>query len=181
MIQYLCPLWCSLIIGLLTSCQIQIYGLTTGVELLTQEERQKVVSTTLPIDSLTADGKVYVVSVDKIKEYTSGGDTVLVYTWVPGCTSEQCTLPSAIERYCQRQNYKCLFLLISITSTDCFAAFDAQHTPLIMPDFSPYGTKYKWKYYPLFTQDMIGKEHDYDIWLFADGRYLKSVRLEELH
>lgn len=170
------------LMGLLSLCMTscQIYGLTTGINLLSEQDRQKVENTTLPIDSLTADGKVHIVSMEQIKDYIACSDTVLVYTWVPGCTSDQCTLPSVIEQYCDRRHYKCLMLLISFTSADCFSLYDARHTPLIMPDFSQYGTKYKSKYYPLFTQDMIGKDHDYDIWLFQNGKFLQSVRLEEL-
>ena len=169
-------LFCFMAFGL-TSCQI--YGLTSGVELLSKEDQQKVISTNNPIDSLTADGNVYVVSIPQIKDYIAKSDTLLVYHWVPGCTASQCVLPSFIEHYCDSHDYKCLLLLISFTSTNCFSIYDAKHSPLIMPDFSIYGTKYKSKYYSLFNVDMTGRD-DYDIWLFANGKYVKSLKVENL-
>lgn len=161
-----------------SSCQI--YGITTGINLLSQQDKQRVVYSNVSIDSLYSDGNVHIVSIDRIKEYTQKDDTIVVYTWVPGCSSDQCVLPSAIEDYCQQRHFKCLILLVSFTSTNCFSLYDAKETPLIMPDFSIYNTKYKSKYYPLFNKEMVGNERDYDIWIFAGGRYLKSVRLEEL-
>ena len=59
-----------ILMGLLSLCMTscQIYGLTTGINLLSEQDRQKVEDTTLPIDSLTADGKVHIVSMEQIKD-----------------------------------------------------------------------------------------------------------------
>ena len=160
----------------LNSCII--YGLTTGIDLLPDDERAKVIASDAPIDSLTADGNVHIVSIQRIKDFIARGDTVIAYSWVPGCSSDQCVPPSFIERICDEHGYKLLLLITDFCSTS-FTINDARHTPLIMPDFSIYGSKYTWKYLPRFNMDMVGREDDYDNWMFAGGRYIKSLRIED--
>ena len=159
----------------LNSCQI--YGLTTGLNLLPDDERAKVIESTAPIDSLTADGLCHIVSVQQIKDFIANGDTVVAYTWVPGCTSDQCIPPSFIERICDDRGYKLLLLLPGFGPTS-FTINDARHTPLLLPNYSIYGSKYRWKYLPRFNMDMTGRD-DYDFWMFANGQYIKSLRIED--
>lgn len=162
----------------LTSCQI--YGVTNGIGQLPKEYRERLVETDAPIDSLIADGNIYIVSVDRIKEFLANNDTVLMYSWVPGCSSSQCVLPSFIERYCDVHNYKCLIWYSYLCGSESFTMYDAQHVPCLLPDFSIYGSKYHWKYFKRFCNDMIGLDWSETNWLFAGGKYVKSLRVEDM-
>lgn len=56
------------------------------------------------LDSLVYDGKVYVITMEQLKEHLAKHDTSLVYAWSPYCHGSACCYPPMFEDYCKNHN-----------------------------------------------------------------------------
>ena len=100
----------------LTSCVITFPG--TRYKHLTEDQKKRVVLCKAPIDSLTNDGKVYLVTIEQMQKFLNSKNRVLIYEYASFCQSEHCVNPAVIENECAKVGVK--FCIVSVSYEDIF-------------------------------------------------------------
>lgn len=160
---------------LLSACSIS--GIFTDYNQLTQEEKEKVVKCTEDISKINDFNKLYVVNVAQIKQFITEKQNVVVYSYVPFCTSKNCISPKTLIDDMKAKGYSTL--IVSDTYADAFISVGSNF-PLLMIDNTVYKTKLRGKYTELFHKDLLGvplKSINYASYhLFQNGKYVKSYQ-----
>jgi len=123
-----CILYMILFLGLfaITSCVV-IFP-STRYENLTEDQKNRVVVCHSPIDSLTNDGNVYLVTIHQLQEFLESQDKVLIYEYASFCQSENSVDPSIVERACTKAGVR--FCLVSVSYEGIFST-SVQNTPIL--------------------------------------------------
>ena len=127
-----------IIMGLLslTSCIITFPG--TRYKHLTEDQKKKVVVCNAPIDSLTNDGNVYMVTIDQIQKFLKTNNRVLIYEYASFCQSDNCLNPAVVENECIKEGIR--FCIVSVSYEDIFN-ISVQNTPILAIEPTALGKK----------------------------------------
>ena len=117
-----------IIIGIstLTSCVITYPG--RRYKHLTEDQKKRVVVCSAPIDSLTNDGKVYLVTIEQMQEFLKSKNRVLIYEYASFCQSDYCVNPAVIENECTKAGVR--YCIVSVSYEDIFN-ISVQNTPIL--------------------------------------------------
>lgn len=150
-----------------------------GYKELSAEERAKIVKCENGIDDCLGSGaNVYAIRAEQLLEYlgTRRG-TVLVYEYIPFCTSKNCKSPVSIENLCKNKGMECVVVSCSYERLNLLESL--QGAPLVV-DYEAYGTHNYQKLARLFFDRLTGttqKARNYAGYhLFKDGKYIKSFK-----
>lgn len=154
-----------------TSCVIN----GSGYDLLSKEDRMKVKTCVDPIDSLNADGNIYMITAQQLKDCLVGRDWAVVYDWAPWCSAEACVLPSDAEDICKDAGYD--FFFVSETYDETGRAAGVK-SPVLVINREYYNTDNYKRYRRLFLEELTGKSIKslgYGRFLvFRHGEYVRS-------
>ena len=90
------------LLGWLTGL-IHING--SGYADLTPEQRQRVLKCHHPIDEVRNDGNLYQINHQQVADLIKRKHNVVVYLYLPFCSSEDCISPIEAERVCTQKGY----------------------------------------------------------------------------
>ena len=164
----------AVVIAALQSC-ISINP--NGYEMLSAEQRAKVVRPNRPIEELTRCDTIYIVNDSIVRDFLRDKDLAIVCCYLTICTSEYCLRPDLIHRNLQ----DCGLPFVMIAG-DYYCARDYNvNYPFITIDSDHYKTKrYNRSIKRLFLALGCGDNWWHDYTLFRHGEYLGSGRsLEE--
>jgi len=144
----------------------------SGYESLTDAQKGKVVRCESSIGRLGNGHSVYQITVAQLKEYLDKQDSVIVYEYLPFCSSENCVSPILAEKLCTSKGYS--FCLVATTYDGLFGIGELHH-PILAIDFAQYHTNNYKKYGRAFYKELTGKslsERGYGRYhLFVKGKY----------
>ena len=147
-----------------------------GYNTLTPSQKELVVETMHPIDSLRPDGKVYLVSAEQMKEYIAQHQKVVVYEFGAYCHSDNCISPPLAEDICHRKGYDFCLLLDSFSH---FLEFSVISSPVLAPNPKAFGLKQTQlcieKMMDELTDHHLGKEDYVRFYVFENGHYVKNL------
>lgn len=159
----------------LTSCQIS--GLTTGYNLLSQQQKERVVNYKGSIDSISDYSCVYNITAEQVKDYVSTHKKVLVYDYTPFCKAPSCIAPNLLLNSCKRKGID--LLVVANIYDEIFLHVD-KGFPMLMMDATAYNTKWRWKYDNRFIYALIGRlpkeVRDASYHYFNNGKYIGSYQ-----
>jgi hypothetical protein len=120
----------------LTSCVVTFPG--TRYKHLTEDQKKRVVVCNAPIDSLTNDGNVYLVTIEQMQKFLKSKDRVLIYEYASFCQSDYCLNPAAIENECTKAGVQCC--IVSVSYEDVFN-ISVRNTPILAIEPTTLGKK----------------------------------------
>lgn len=156
-----------------TSCVIAIND--AGYRFLPSEQKQRVVKCDRPIDSLRYDGKVYQVDAAMVRKYVESRGDVIVYDYLPFCSSEYCINPKAAEQICREHGYTLCLVLGSYNNMSIVPELGV---PVLAIDTEAYGTNNYKRLGRKFGDELTGTEYKTrgygSFHRFSHGRYVKT-------
>lgn len=164
----------TLLIGLcIVSC---IHLNENGYNQLSLSQKELVIETTHPIDSLPSDGKVYLVSAEQMKAYIGQHKKVVVYEFGAYCHSMNCISPDVAESISHKKGYVLCLLLDSFSH---FLEFPKINSPVLAPNPEVFGLKQTQscidKMIDELTDHKLGKEDYGRYYVFENGQYLRNI------
>lgn len=139
---------------LMSSCGVvQIGGLTSGYNSLTNEQKQHVKHYASSANAET--GVVYKVSAEQIKDCIKKEKNVLVYDFTPWCRGERCINPMQLGYYCKNKG---LSLYVIANAYDNLLDYDLQAMRYFVIDEETCGTKRRDKYIRVFYDELTQVE-----------------------
>jgi hypothetical protein len=165
-----------------------ITGLSSGYSRLSEEHKKQVVflDTKDNVCEVEKDGKIYAITGDQLHKCIETKEIVMVYSWVPHCTSSSCYLLSYVQSYCDSHGFTLYVIASYYDTTRMFIEQENISLPLFSPNEKYYKTKYRNRYTKLFMKDLIKDEKLVkEIWyknmlIFNYGKLTTySLRLEE--
>lgn len=148
---------------------------TSGYRQLSEEARNRVLKCDMPIDSLRHDGFAYQVKVGQIADFISNHTNVIVYEYIPYCSSKYKLSLKDFEAKCLQLGYKpCAiyteyYQLFNNESVDC---------PVLVIDQQVFGTDNVLKYSKAFFDQLTNtkmKDRGYGcFYVFVNGNFKKA-------
>ena len=120
----------------LTSCVITFPG--TRYKHLSEDQKKRVIACNTPIDSLTNDGNVYLVTINQMQKFLESQYKVLIYEYASFCQSDYCVNPAVVENECTRAGIQ--FCIVSVSYEDVFN-ISVQNTPILAIEPTSLGKK----------------------------------------
>jgi len=132
-------------------------GLTSAYSHLSEEHKNKIVflATEDKVCELEKDDKIYAITGDQLYKCIETQENVMIYNWVPHCTSAGCYLLSYVQSYCDSNGYTLYVVAAYYDSTRIFNEQENVSLPLFSANEKYYKTKYRNKYTKLFMKDLI--------------------------
>ena len=163
---------------LFPSCgMIVVHGFNSGYNLLTDEEKERVIRCDCPIEELENDGNVYVVDTAQMRAYLQRHDSVMVYDWSPGCPADHCISLPLFESLCKSHGVTSC-IVQEYMRFDSLPSRDKVASPILFIDKSMYDTDRCDKYTDRFYGQLTGttmKERGYGRFhLFVKGGYVDT-------
>lgn len=147
----------------------------SGYKRLSENEKARVKKCTTAIDSLTADGNIYQITVAQMREYLSHRNNVIIYQYATYCHSTFCINPIAAQQICREHGYE--FCLL-IDTYDYLERIPAMDVPILAIDQTPYNTDKTPKYCDGFFDALTGvtdKVRGYGRFFhFQQGRFINE-------
>ena len=147
-----------------------------GYRMLSQSQKSKIIECSLPIDSLSYDGNVYLVSVEKMRDYISHHTKVLIYEYGAYCKSDFCISPRLAEEKSHAKGYDFCLLL---DSYDYLLQFPKTKTPVLAPDPASFGLEptkaCSDKMFKELSDNHLKKEDYGRFYVFKEGQYVKNI------
>lgn len=165
---------CALILCLvLTSCTVS--GLTTGYNLLSKQQKERVVDYRGSIDSISDYSYVYAITVEQVKDYISKHKKVLVYDYTPFCKTPSCIVPNLVINSCKSKG---IDVLVIANIYDGIFLYVDKGFPMLMINAKELGTNWRWKYtnqfYYSLTSRMLKEANYASFHYFNNGTYVGS-------
>lgn len=171
----LMALMCFLLMCSLTAC-ISVKGLNSGYNKLSSGEKKLIVDYAGKVEELGASDSIYRISAKQLREYIQCHESVIVYEYLPYCSSEDCINPLELERYCKDKNYK----LCVVTSVyDGIFGLKGLSVPVLAINNDYYGTnlqiKYTRRFYDELTETDFKERGDGRFHYFQNGRFVRTM------
>lgn len=147
-----------------------------GYNQLAPSQKERVVESMLPIDSLPSDGKVYLVSVAQMKDYIRNHQKVIIYEYGAYCHSENCLSPQSAEDISLLKGYDFCLLLDSFSH---FLEFPMTVSPVLASNPESFGLKQGHSCIELMINELterhLGKNDYGRFYVFKDGHFVGSI------
>lgn len=163
------------------SC-VRVKGLYSGYNHLSSREKEQVVDYNGSIDSLVASDSVYRISARQLLEYVQAHENVIVYDYLPYCSSKDCVSPLVLEQYCRASNYN---LCVVASVYDDLFGLGGLSVPVLVINNGSYGTNMQVRYTRRFYSELTGVDDsergDKRYLYFNKGRFVKAFEnIEEM-
>lgn len=159
----------------LTAC-ISVKGVSSGYKKLSPDEKKLIVDYAGKVENLKASDSIYRISAKQLIEYIRLHENVIVYEYLPYCSSENCINPLEFEKYCSARNYK------SCVVTSVYdGIFDLKGLtiPILAINNDDYGTDIQIRYTRRFYDELTGtdsKERGCGRFhYFRNGKYIRTL------
>ena len=161
----------TLILCALSSCgMIQIGGLTSGYQSLTDRQKQQVKALSSSMDAITDRGYVYKVSVQQVQDYIQKKKDVLIYNFTPWCSGDNCINPIMLNKLCEQNG---VTLCVIANAYDDLFRYNLNTLQYFVIDEQSCGTKKRNKYIRVFFDALTQVEEKVrgygSYLLFRDG------------
>lgn len=157
---------------LLDSCVV--VGFKSGLKALNEEQKARVKRADKSIGDLLCDKNIYIVDEVQLMDHIKQQDSCVVYDWIAYC-QQNIFSPRAFEHYCDSLHYTPIIVMSSFCR-ESFVGYDADHTPLLFPDITPYKTDRVYKYMDMLRKNLTGVESDpYRYWVFIKGHFVRFM------
>lgn len=138
---------------------------------------QKRVMAASDLDSLKADDNVYTLQPKQLKQYLSSRGKVLIYSYIPYCTRNNCISP--LEAYQKCKNAEVELMLIAEGYHKLFENTAKYPQPVFMIDSQFFGTDIREEYVYRFYSCLVGfgKWHRFNgglYFCFNHGCFIKQ-------
>ena len=146
-----------ILFALLYGCNFSIAGLTSGYSRLSEENKKQIVflDTAENVCEIEKEGKIYAITGDQLYKCIEKKENVIVYSWVPHCTSSSCYLLSYVQSYCDSHGFTLYVIASYYDSTRMLVEQENISMPLFSANEKYYKTKYRSKYTKLFMKDLL--------------------------
>lgn len=179
-IKVLCS---SFILFTFSSCLIiKTNGFYCGYSELSETDKQKIVfvDQNSSICSFVNRDAIYSITGKQLRSCLSKNDTSVVYLWGPNCSSENCILISACQRYCTSKKYN-LYVVADYYDMYKMQVQNASDFPMLIANHQYYKKEYANALNRRFKDDLLNavelkKDEDYHRFLIFKGDELIQSR-----
>lgn len=146
---------------------------------LTSEQKNNVywTSDSTSLINLTNDGRIYAVIPNQIKELLSTKEKVVIYKWLPICSSENSTSLGLTQSYCDEMGIE--LYVITDSYTEAFLQIESIKNPMFSMNIGYFQTQTKTgeireEFYKILLGDKYDKKNYGRFYYFENGEFIRQ-------
>ena len=144
---------------------------------LTSEQKNMVcwTSDTTSLEDLANDGRIYAVNPNQMRELLKTKEKVVIYKWLPICTSENCTSLGLTQSYCDEKGIE--LYVIADSYKEAFLQIESIKNPLFSINIDYFDEDVKHcdeEFYKELLGDKYDKKNYYRFYYFENGEFVRT-------